>query len=75
MKLIAVIYHDNYYNFFTIFVNSYNNGLLPLIRQFLLIPNRIKELSWQIVMLHLLLESVLPGFNHYLAILTFQTLQ
>jgi hypothetical protein len=44
MKLIAVIYHDNFYSHFhRPSVNWYNNGLLPLIRQFFLIPNRIDE--------------------------------
>jgi hypothetical protein len=44
MKLIAMISHDNYYSHFTLFVNWYNKRLLPLIRQFILIPNRINEL-------------------------------
>jgi hypothetical protein len=31
--------------FVTLFVNWYNNRLLPLIRQFFLIPNRINEFA------------------------------
>jgi hypothetical protein len=44
MKLIAVISHDDYYcQFYNLLVNWYNNRLLPLIRQFFLIPDRINE--------------------------------
>jgi hypothetical protein len=44
IKLIAVIFHDNYYSqFYHSFVNWYNNRLLPLIRQYFLIANRINE--------------------------------
>jgi hypothetical protein len=45
MKLIAVIFRDNFtVSFITLFMNCYNNRLLPLIRQFLVIPNKINEL-------------------------------
>jgi hypothetical protein len=43
MKLIAVTSHDNYSQSYALLVNWYNNRLLPLIRQFFLIPNRINE--------------------------------
>jgi hypothetical protein len=44
MKLIAVTSHDNYYSsFITIFLNWNHNRLLPLIRQFFLIPSGINE--------------------------------
>jgi hypothetical protein len=39
------------------------------------IPNRITECGSQTVVSLLLLESVLPEFDHYLAIYTFSTLQ
>jgi hypothetical protein len=53
-------------------VNWYNNRFLPQIRQFFLIPNRSGA---QIVIFHLLLEPILPEFDHYLTIYTFSTLQ
>jgi hypothetical protein len=55
-------------------VNWYNNGRLPVIRQFLLIPNRVNKLVDYRQMFCVLLESVLLEFNHYLAIYTFLTL-
>jgi hypothetical protein len=41
MKLIAVISHDNNNNFFILPVSWYSTRLLPLNRQFFLIPNGI----------------------------------
>jgi hypothetical protein len=41
MKLIGVIFQNNYYSFIALLLNWYNNRLLPLIMQFFLIPNRI----------------------------------
>jgi hypothetical protein len=69
-RLITVIPHDNYYGFIALLVNWYNNRLLPLIRQFFLIPNRINKFTELTVMFHLLLESVLQEFVHYLEIYT-----
>jgi hypothetical protein len=44
MKLITVTCLDNTtFSFIALFVNWYNNRLLPLIRQLFLIPNRINE--------------------------------
>jgi hypothetical protein len=43
-------------SFVTLFVNWYANRLLPLSRQFFLIPNKINEFV-QTVIFHLLLES------------------
>jgi hypothetical protein len=45
MSLITKLLNDSYYysQFFTLFVNYYTNRLLPEIRQFFLIPNRMKE--------------------------------
>jgi hypothetical protein len=44
MKLIAVISNDiTRASFVTLLVNWYNNRLLPLIRKFFLIPNRINQ--------------------------------
>jgi hypothetical protein len=34
-------------------VNWYNNGLLPLIRQFFLAPNRINEFMWILLQIHI----------------------
>jgi hypothetical protein len=76
MKFIPVISHDKYYSQFnTLLVKWYNNRLLPLIRQVFLIPNGINEFVDQTLMFHLLLESVLPEFDHYLEIYTFSALQ
>jgi hypothetical protein len=45
MKLIAVIVQDNCYSqFYHPSCDPYNNRLLPLIKQFFLIPNSINEL-------------------------------
>jgi hypothetical protein len=44
MKLITVMSHDNYVSL-PAFFNWYNNKLLPLIRQFFLIPNRINKFA------------------------------
>jgi hypothetical protein len=57
-------------SFIALLANWYNNRLLQLIRQFFLTPNKINEF-----MFHLLLESVLPEFDQYLAIYTFSTSQ
>jgi hypothetical protein len=47
MKLIAVISCDNTTaSFIALRVNWCNNKLLPLIREFFLIPNRIYKLSY-----------------------------
>jgi hypothetical protein len=43
LKLITVICPDNYDSFIALSVNWYNNSLLPLLRQFFLIQNRINE--------------------------------
>jgi hypothetical protein len=46
MKLMAVIYHYNYYSkFITFFVNWYSNRPLSPIRHFFLIPSRINEIQ------------------------------
>jgi hypothetical protein len=55
-------------------VNLYNNRLLPLIRQFFLILNRVNDFV-DLSNVSLLLESVLLEFDHCLAIYTFSTLQ
>jgi hypothetical protein len=45
MKLLTMICLDNYCsNFITLLLNRYNSRLLPLLRQFFLIPNTINEL-------------------------------
>jgi hypothetical protein len=58
--------------FITLFANWQNNRFFLLIRQFFLIPNRINEFmgSQTVWFVPLLLESVLPECNHYLAIYT-----
>jgi hypothetical protein len=43
MKFITVASYNNSDSFIALLVNWYNNGLLPLIRQFFLIPIRINE--------------------------------
>jgi hypothetical protein len=61
--------------FITHLVNWYSNRLLPLIRQFFLIPNRSEEFVDQTLMFHLLLDTVLLEFDHCLEIYTFSALQ
>jgi hypothetical protein len=73
MKVIEAISRDKD-SFITLFAKWYNKRLLPLIKQFFFIPN-IEEFVrlWISVMFLLLLESVLPELDHYLAIHTFPT--
>jgi hypothetical protein len=47
MKLIAIIFHDNYYLYFIIIFSWYTNRFLPLIKQFSLIRNKINRLFKQ----------------------------
>jgi hypothetical protein len=45
VKLITMEYFDNYYGqFCRPSLNWYNNGLLPLLKQFYLIPKRMNEI-------------------------------
>jgi hypothetical protein len=44
IEMIGMMFYDNYFShFYRPFVNSCSKILLPLIRQFFLIPNIIKE--------------------------------
>jgi hypothetical protein len=43
LALITQIFFDNYYSSVVHFVNGYNNRLLPLLRQFFLIPNIVPK--------------------------------
>jgi hypothetical protein len=52
-------------SFIPFFANWYNDRLIPLIRQFFLIPNQINECNRsEAVMIHLLLELVNAEFHH-----------
>jgi hypothetical protein len=55
-------------SFITLIVNWNDNGLFPLLRQFVLTPNTVNEFVDLTVIFHFLLESVMPEFNHCLAI-------
>jgi hypothetical protein len=63
MSLATVISDNNDYNQF--YLPSCNNRLLPLIRQFFLISNRMNVCGLQTVIFYPPLGSILPKFDHF----------